>query len=137
MKSACTAAPAGRGDGRAATAVFVWSGVAPPVFVVALVAGSLLSLEGKRRRRILAPLCVRKVVFVDEHTNKHGGYYVIAPRSGRRRGPGGHSSPLRGVSVQAALFRRVPGIFHCLAALAPHRGLAAVRVVHRGSSFGL
>ena len=35
LKSACTAAPAGRVDGRAATACVLWSGVALPVFVVA------------------------------------------------------------------------------------------------------
>jgi len=64
-------------------------------------------------------------------THKHGGYYydyVLAPSSGRR---GGHSSPLQVVDVKAALFRRVLGIFHCPAALAPHRSLAAVRVVPR------
>ena len=55
--------------------------------------------------------CVRKVVFVYEHTNMVVTttttiyYYVIAPGSGR--GPGGHISPLQVVSVRAALFRHV------------------------------
>ena len=125
-----------RGDG-----VLVWSGVALPC----LCGGSrrqVSSREGEGATasfflgRSLAPplVCKKGRVFVYEHTDMvvttttlYYYDYVIAP--GSDRGPGGHSSPLQVVNVKAALFRRVPGIFHCLAALAPHRGLAAVRVV--------
>ena len=50
LKSACTAAPAGPVDGRAATACLCGAESPSPVFVVALVAGSLLEREKERRR---------------------------------------------------------------------------------------
>ena len=101
-----------RGDG-----VLVWSGVALPC----LCGGSrrqVSSREGEGAtasfflgRSFSRSACVRKVVFVYEHTNMVVTttttiyYYVIAPGSGR--GPGGHISPLQVVSVRAALFRHV------------------------------
>ena len=117
--------------------MLVWSGVALPC----LCGGSrrrVSSFERERERRrhfssvgrSLAPLvCKKRRVCI--RTNRHGNYdYVLRDRPRLRPLPGdGHSSPLRGVSVKAALFRRVPGIFHCPAALEPHRSLAAVRVV--------
>ena len=79
LKSACTAAPAGRVDGRAATAYLCRAESPSPVFVVALVAGSRLSRERERRRRHVViflrsvarslRLCVISVVFVYEHTH--------------------------------------------------------------------
>ena len=92
------------------------SGVALPC----LCGGSFLGLvfrEGEGAtfslgRSVAPPLlvCKKRRVFI--RLNRHVRYYyyyVITPGSGC--GPGGHSSPLQVVSVQAALFRRVPGIF--------------------------
>jgi hypothetical protein len=134
LKSACTRG-AGRSRRRArGDGVLVWSGVESPfpVFVVALVAGSRLSRKRERRRHFSSVarslrLCVRNVVFVYEQQTS---WLLLLLRDRPRLRPRpGHSSPLQVVSVQAALFRRVPGIFHGPAALAPHRSLAAVRVV--------
>ena len=136
MKSACAAAPAGRVDGRAATACSCGAEPPSPVFAVARRRVSTLLFERESDgvifpRSVVQSLRLCKKGRVCIRTHKHGGYYydyVLAPSSGRR---GGHSSPLQVVDVKAALFRRVLGIFHCPAALAPHRSLAAVRVVPR------
>ena len=112
LKSACTAAPAGRGDGRAATAFSCGAESPSPVFVVALVAGSRLS-RGGGSDGVIFPLSVVQSLRlckkrrICRRIHRHGGYYhyydyVIAPGSGR--GGPGHSSPLQVVSVQAALF---------------------------------
>ena len=89
LKSACTAAPAGRVDGRAATACLLWKGVALPC----LCGGSFLGLvfrEGEGAtfslgRSVAPPLlvCKKRRVFI--RLNRHVGYYyyyVIAPGSG-------------------------------------------------------
>ena len=70
LKSACTAAPAGRVDGRAATACLLWKGVALPCLCGGSCPG-LFFREGEGATASFRPLrlCVRKVVFVDEHTN--------------------------------------------------------------------
>ena len=112
MKSACTAAPAGRGGGRAATACARVERGRPPLSLWWLSSPGLVFREGERQRhfssvgRSLHRLCVRNVVLLDEHTDMvvTTTYYVIAPGSAALPGPGGgHSSPLRGVSVKAAL----------------------------------
>ena len=92
-KSACTrgAAPAGRVDGRAATACSCGAESPSPVFVVARFWVS--SFRGRERRRhfssvgrSLAPLLCKKLR-VCRRTHRHGVYYyyVIAPGSGRGR----------------------------------------------------
>ena len=113
-----------RGDG-----VFVRGGVALPC----LCGGSRRRVSSRKRESdaVVFSLRLCKKGRVCRRIHRHGGYYyVIAPGSGRGRArPQLLSSPLQVVNVKAALFRRVPGIFHCPAALEPHRSLAAVRVV--------
>ena len=77
LKSACTAAPAGRVDGRAATACLLWKGVALPC----LCGGSFLGLFFLSRESdavvlriyVLAlRLCKKRSLCI--RANKHGGY---------------------------------------------------------------
>ena len=111
MKSVCTrgTAPAGRVDGRAATACSCGAESDSPVFGGARRRVSSFS-RGRERRRPFSSvgrslrLCVRNVVFV--YANPQTWWLLLLLRDRprlRQRPGGGHSSPLRGVSVKAAL----------------------------------
>ena len=76
----------------------------PPLSLWWLSSPGLDSLFSRESDAVVFSLRLCKKGRVCIRTHRHGGYYddyVIAPGSGR--GPGGHSSPLRGVSVKAAL----------------------------------
>ena len=88
LKSACTAAPAGPVDGRAATAFSCGAESPSPVFVVAR-RRSLFFLSRESHAVVLRiyvlalRLCKKRSLCI--RANKHGGYYyyyVIAPGSG-------------------------------------------------------